>query len=310
MKNNNVTFFIILFSFIYNLGSSQKSAQFEMNFYFEDSKGFKDTLNYRADTSIIDDEARLDDDLNSNWGEKIDNSPFEKDLEVRGKSAFNLPYDFYQNLILKSNDNGQGCISPEPILIFVYTSNWPIKMTWDQDYFRKQSCLYGTFATPDAEYARKWLFNDPVPIREIACLGSMNVYVKDLREDVLAMNYELPYRIKHEVTGKGKIPITAIQIYFGRPWAHLCDTLTAVNDLANLDVSIYPTIVLDQLHIINNNSEVLNCQIINIEGKLIKIFITDRNEYSINLESLNKGIYFIMLQNNKGNRIIKKIMKS
>lgn len=306
----NIVFIVLSFFLFCIQGISQKIAQFEMKFYFEDARGNKDTLFFRADSSIVDDETKSSDDLNLDWDESIDNSPFDSILDVRAKPSAVIGGNFYNNIINKAYDNGQGCIAPKPLLIFVYTKYWPIKMTWNQDYFRDHGCLFGTFATPDAEYAKKWLFNDPVPIREIACLGNQNQFVKDLRESELFSNWELPYETFHEVIGNGKIPITAIQFYFGKPWAHLCDTLSSLNDFEKLNITVFPTILSNQLRIVNPNSELLDCRIINIEGKEFDKFVINNSEYYKELEHLSFGLYLLIMQNSKGMKIVKKFIKT
>ncbi len=215
---------LIIIQIIFSLNClAQRNAQFEMSFYFEDAGGNKDTILFRADSSIKDKY-----DLNPEWGEAIDNSPFDSVFEVRAKPKFNIAGDFFQNIILTANnvDQADGCIVPNPFLIFVYTKNWPITMTWNQSYFRNHPCLYGSVGSPDSDYSKKWLFNDPVPIREVACLGNSNSFTKNLSEQALFKNWELPYETQHDVIGLGKLNITAIGIHFGSPYFNLCDSLT------------------------------------------------------------------------------------
>ncbi|MBK9106885.1 MAG: T9SS type A sorting domain-containing protein [Saprospiraceae bacterium] len=290
---------ILLFSSFNCWG--QRKAQFEMSFYFQDASGNKDTIVFRADSSIID-EITFDDDWNPEWGEIIDNSPFDSTFEVRAQPKFAIGGDFYQNIILTANDVDQpdGCIVPNPLLIFVYTKNWPVTMTWDRSYFRNHPCLYGSVGSPDSYYSQKWLFNDPVPIREVACLANNKTYTKDLRPELLEKNFELPFITQHIILGRGKQYITAIGIDFGPPYFHLCDSLTETNDVNSDNYSIQPTITQDKLRIISSNLDNKECFIVSSEGQIIKQLIFSDDDHIIDVSNLVSGLYLLHIRNSKG----------
>ncbi|MDQ3141079.1 MAG: T9SS type A sorting domain-containing protein [Bacteroidota bacterium] len=305
-----IIFFICFTILSLNLTGQQKKALFEMYFYFKDAAEHKDTIFFRADSSIIDDGSTSSDDYNPEWGEIIDNTPLDSSFEVRAKPLESIGGNFYQNLINKAYDDGRGCIAPQPLLIFVYTKFWPITMSWDQAYFRNHPCLYGSDATPDVDMAQKWLFNDPVPIRPIACLGNSSSYTKDLRETVLEKDFELPYIIQYQVKGIGIQNITALRVEFRPSWLHLCDSLTSTNNLEQLYATIYPTVVSNEIHIVTFSMELKTCTIIGIEGKIITELKFLDDIHTINLQSLEPGIYFLRLTDKNGKTISKKFIKS
>ncbi len=73
MKNKLLIFILTI---CFSTGYAQRKAEFEMYFYFEDAAGYRDTIFFRADSSIIDIDTIFNDGLNPEWGETIDNSAF------------------------------------------------------------------------------------------------------------------------------------------------------------------------------------------------------------------------------------------
>lgn len=292
---------------------SQQKAEFEMYFYFEDAIGDRDTIFFRSDSSIIDDPTKNSDDLNPEWGELIDNSPFDSTLTVRAKSGFNVGGDFYQNIIVQSKDEGNqnGYASPKRLALFIYTKHWPVKMTWDKEYFRNHDRLYGTYATTDGNFTQRYLFNDPHPWKreDIACLASDQKYERILIEQVLSKNWELPYYTQHEVAGQGKLGLCAIMIKFGRPWLSLCDTTTSINDYSLANLNIYPTQVIDEIALENPLNYKLSGEIISLEGKVIQKFKVKENLEYLDLSFLKSGMYFVRLSRENGLAKCFKILK-
>jgi len=291
---------------------AQKKALYNLSFYFEDAAGNKDTIIFRADTAIIDNPSRSDDDWNPDWEEIIDNSPFDSIFEVRAKPKFEIAGDFYQNIILRAVDEEpkEGCIAPDPLLMFVYSKNWPVKMSWDQFYYRNHPCLYGSVGSPDSDYEQKWLFKDPVPIRPVACLGSSNSFTKDLRLEVLEKNFELPIVTEHFISGQGIQYISAIGIDFGPPYFHLCDTLTLTQDLESDQFLIYPTIAQNEITIISSNLNPKICTIFEINGITAMTSKFKENKFIMNIRTLVNGIYFLQIKNSNGTIITKKFAKT
>ncbi|MFZ1256035.1 MAG: T9SS type A sorting domain-containing protein [Saprospiraceae bacterium] len=288
---------------------AQKNALYEFKFYFEDAAGYKDTILYRADTSIVDNLNRPDDDLNLEWGEFIDDSPFDSIFEVRAKSKFEILGSFYQNIILGVRDQGLACNAPDPLLIFVYTKNWPVTMTWDPKKFNNQPCLNGSVVSPDADYEKKWRFSDPVPIGPIACLSNDTSYTRDLRFIPLLKKFELPILIQHDVTGLGKIDITALGIDFGPPYFKLCNTLIGTNDLKSNEFFIQSTIVENELTIFTTIVDVKSYTIFDLQGIVTLKNKFNESTHKINVESLKNGIYFLQSKSLNGKPMNQKFVK-
>lgn len=309
MKN----LFIILFTFIFSLPTihSQKKAEFEIYFYFEDAIGARDTIFYRADTTIIDDCDSFD-GPNVDWGEFVDNSPFDTILTARAKCGFDIGGDFYQNIILKSwDENHAGYNLPVRLAIFVYTKHWPVKMTWNTDYFKNHDRLYGSYATSDFYMTQKYLYNTPYPWNRqaIACLANDTEYIRDLRPDSLYKYKEIAYRDDHEVIGIGKTTVNSIMISFTKPWIGLCGRPTAAIDYNLEQVGIYPTIISNNAVIENHLNYNLKVNILSIEGNIIRTFPIETENATVDFSFLNPGIYLVRFTKNDGMYKTFKIIK-
>lgn len=196
-------------------------------------------------------------------------------------------------------------------LQFLHTKHWPIKMTWDKDYFRNHDRLYGSYATTDANMTQRYLYKDPRPWNraDIACLASEESYERVLLIGVLFNNWELPYYIEHEVNGIGKIDMCGIEVSFGRPWLGICDTITATSDFKLASVDIYPTITDDQIIIKNPLNQNLLGEIISLEGKIIHRFEVLDFTMVVDVSFLDQGLYIINLKNKESSKKSMKFLK-
>ncbi len=86
------------------------------------------------------------------------------------------------------------------------------------------------------------------------------------------------------------------------------NTLTGINDIAQLKVDIYPNPVSDRLNIIVGSIDA-TVQITDINGQVVKILDKEKGTYSIDMTDFKAGIYFVkVVVGNKVsvNKIIKK----
>ncbi|MFI1744028.1 T9SS type A sorting domain-containing protein [Thalassobellus sediminis] len=88
------------------------------------------------------------------------------------------------------------------------------------------------------------------------------------------------------------------------------ETLSISKSTLNPSFSIYPTPVKDKLNIVssNNNLSNIKTKIFDLNGKLVQENVLNNNK-SINVETLKKGFYFILIEDEKGNIGTQKFVK-
>ena len=84
------------------------------------------------------------------------------------------------------------------------------------------------------------------------------------------------------------------------------ETVLGTNDYTTLQSSIYPNPVTNTLTI-NNTAFIKSIKIYNIQGQLLKSnsFYNDEKNIHLDVSLLNKGVYFISINNTKVNKLIK-----
>ena len=83
----------------------------------------------------------------------------------------------------------------------------------------------------------------------------------------------------------------------------------SVADLKNNTISIFPNPVLDQFQInLNNQQKILNLKILDVNGRIVKRIKPNLSRNTYELSNLKVGIYFLLLETDKG-RLEKKIIK-
>ncbi len=106
----------------------------------------------------------------------------------------------------------------------------------------------------------------------------------------------------HEVDASGAeigTPVTMTYRY---------DATANVTDFSNFDWNIYPTLVHDNiLHV--TTSEELSVSIVDYLGRTVKSFSkVNANDNEINLQGLEKGIYFVIAENSINEKSTKRII--
>ena len=83
----------------------------------------------------------------------------------------------------------------------------------------------------------------------------------------------------------------------------------SVADLKNNTISIYPNPVSNQFQInLNNQQKILNLKILDVNGRIVKRIKPNLSRNTYQLSNLKAGIYFLLLETDKG-RLEKKIIK-
>ena len=83
----------------------------------------------------------------------------------------------------------------------------------------------------------------------------------------------------------------------------------SVVDSKNSTISIFPNPVSDQFQInLNNKQKILNLKILDVNGRIVKKIKSNLSRNTYQLSNLKAGIYFLLLETDKG-RLEKKIIK-
>jgi len=84
-----------------------------------------------------------------------------------------------------------------------------------------------------------------------------------------------------------------------RPVVSMSPIILEVNDNFSNSLSYYPNPVKDILNIKSNTTN-NNISIYDISGKLIKVCFQPKMNFSLNLNKLTSGIYFLTINNARG----------
>ena len=87
-------------------------------------------------------------------------------------------------------------------------------------------------------------------------------------------------------------------------------TLSQENFLSENTLSLYPNPVQNTLNIQNTASNLSKVQIYDLNGRLLQNHAMQTNEVSLDLSQLYSGVYFVVLENETGNQIARKIVKT
>lgn len=90
---------------------------------------------------------------------------------------------------------------------------------------------------------------------------------------------------------------------FTQRWNEL--TPNAILDENEINIFVFPTATHSQLFVQNNEKENLNYEIIDLSGKQIANGNLIENLNSIDVSLFNNGMYFLIIKNNSGNRVVK-----
>ncbi|MBK6263599.1 choice-of-anchor B family protein [Marivirga sp. S37H4] len=80
---------------------------------------------------------------------------------------------------------------------------------------------------------------------------------------------------------------------------------------SNFEITLYPNPVQNKLYLISDEKELSSIEVIDLKGKVIHSLSTLNNgsKNTINTSNWEKGIYFIIFTNNKGEKHLRKVLK-
>ena len=284
---------------------AQKKADFEFPIYFEDAIGNRDTIIYRADSSVLDDPSTNRDNLNPDWGEEYYNEPFDSIFDVR---AF-IGYEFCKNPIQSLQIDGP-CFSPSPFFVACYTKHWPIKVSWDPKMFQNNFCFDGALAYTDFYLTTKRLNGIPLNGLDFRCLKRDDHVINNYRSDSLfKTKNQICFPKDINVVGKGKVTICQQVFTFQRDWLDMCLPSSIDPEFEALNFSLVPTVVNQHLEIHFDQVTRTNFRIFDQVGNLIRNGNCHSANHQIMLDELPSGLYFIQIRDQENRIGIQKFVK-
>ena len=84
---------------------------------------------------------------------------------------------------------------------------------------------------------------------------------------------------------------------------------SGISDITPHNISIYPNPATDHIILTNNSTEVYTASVTTIAGKVLQHCTVGKNEVALQLSAYSSGIYYLVLNDTKGNRWVEKIIK-
>lgn len=288
MRKNKL---ILLFLLCAVYGISQETIQFEMQVYFEDAIGHKDTITWGYSNKV--DNTTLYPKL----GEDIINTPIDSVFDIRvGKSITDWNSPLLGNKRISSLEGKSVCALFGGIFIMVQAKYNPVKISYDARLLNNtNSCLKNTVLSKNSSTSTAeptWYFS---PEKNWFCMASKNEIMIDTREKNNSDKSNF-YARKYEVLGQGLIDVPAISVrnYLNGP----CTYFTSIKDVETNQISVYPNPAKDFLTIDIEKlglSDIDNAKwsITNVAGQIITE-IPMSNQ--IDISQLQEGLYFLQLK--------------
>jgi len=258
------------------------SPYFEMEFYFEDGIGNRDTVVLGADTlgsSYI-----FQPDV---FNEQLITEPFDSVFDVRvAKLSFNGAFSKRGISYMISNE--PNCLTfSDFATIHINAVHFPITVSYNYEAINETWCN-PIHATIRYDYANQYV---PPPL--LHCVTHQNSIVLDSA----LLNDDLGLRAWGEIENEGFKSIQGIDFfsYWDRDWAGWpsCDTtVVAVNNFVpEVNFQLWYD-GIENVHL-KTALDIEQIQIYNLQGQLVLQNEVESNQ--INIHQLNKGLYVIVL---------------
>lgn len=285
-----------------------KGQDFSFRMYFEDSAGNKDSLNIGYDLTGSRDSILFQfNEIN------IADTPYNQEFDVRisNQADINMGYTDQSLYHSKSKTiryycpfDGFWSIENPFVNIDIYTENWPVTVSWNQDFFLEE-CLSGSLFTP--WHPRGWWDSG------IYYSDFDRILMKDQNQHEFTSNFPLNWADYPNDFENGNYymidgmenPISTFRFAFGN------------NDLISLqaglfksliDVTIYPNPTNGRMFLIDNSfpHQVEHVIAFDNSGKRFDLLY---DENGIDLHHLGSGLYLIQFVYSDGKILSKKIIK-
>jgi len=252
--------------------------------------------------------------LNLQFGEEAITGSFDSVFEVRAVHSDDFGWGEPGYSLLKKviehaeKTTNTPCYSGANLIFFVYAKYQPITIRVDDSVFN-QSCLAGSFVTPDRANEMIWLWDwlemDPTPRYGCLSEGSYTWYADEHENEV-------PYIAMQPVQGS----INALDSLYGlsiviREDAAFspCDAVVSTKEhFVQDDTWIYPNPTHKQVYINPENvKEIRSVSVYDQTGTLLIDQISAPE--SLDFGAFKPGVYGVVLRTILGKTVLKKVVK-
>jgi Secretion system C-terminal sorting domain len=259
--------------------TTAQGQQFSFQMFFTDAVGNQDSITLGYDSLATD-------SVDIAFGEtNIFTSPISTGLDVRitnewrNRDWYNMPGTYH----IKKQIVFYDCLGFRSVSsIDIHTKHWPVTATWDKSLFT-DVCTNGS------------LFTSLAPGGWWDVFGPSNLGIQTLSESnsVQFTSNISDYGSHSYINGLDTIPVF---------WQAIADMyIIAVNQISSPDsqLTVFPNPATDDfsIHIPQNFGTVKHIQLFSPLGQLV---MTSQKANDINISQLEKGVYLILIANEKG----------
>ncbi len=310
--------FTIYIALYCSIISAQKIPEFLTKIKFEDAVGNFKIIEVGYDISANGCEA-----FHPEFGEELDQSPFDSVFDVRAANYYNY-YGralcrFPSNDLLSKRIIGgaeritthslDSCKSGDQLLFFIRAIHQPVTISWVKEDFATLNCKNKnwSFFTPDYNnllfFNQSWLFANP----RFGCI-SKDSYTLEIGKHFRLFT-EAPFVLRHEVKGFGMDSIFGVMLVHDHTFFYCDPRYTSVDDQIFTQINLYPN-PTDQIMTINilEPKDELQLALFDSNGKKYMVFNVNGSK-TINITSLPSGIYSIVCTDLNYNIPVKRFVK-
>jgi hypothetical protein len=278
---------------------AQQTPQFEMPLYFEDALGNKDTLIIGYDDNASSYQ------LNPQFGEVEITEPYDEFFEVRArKIPFVNPFETKKSIADFGYFPNNECGISSGTTITVRLKYPPLKVSWDKNLLQEDECHIGTFLAPSEHWAL---------VVDLTSLEPCSMYCLYEKEEVIidftGQNTSM-YSVLNILDSIENVGIDTIQwmnlVFTPQTCPEIIDNVNIINRaLKKIPVFPNPT---SQYLILDTEKNVTNIQIFNSYGIFLRMENGDSKK--LDVQSLDKGVYFGIAELNNGEKQVFKFIKT
>lgn len=159
-----------------------------------------------------------------------------------------------------------------------------------------------SFMVPGLQFNFPGSFSPNAPSDMYAALG------KDGQIINVVPSQNLVYIRMGNAPGAGEVPITFNDTLWIKLNEVMCNTTSLSSIMQNKKISIYPNPTTDLLHIKFSDQKNYQLKILDVEGRILKVYDNLNAETQISTNSLGSGIYFLQFTNQEGIIFTKRIV--
>jgi len=268
---------------------AQQTPQFQITLHFEDGIGNKDSI------IVGYDETASSDQLNTQFGELLIDTPFDSVFEVRAMHGdVNQPSQTSKIIIGHlETSSGASCGAMEFIRVMIKADNFPITVRYDSALINSDVCQTNMILSPDHLI---FTLENWQEARVFYCLSNTNKIIDDF-EYFLHNPEDSWLRESFEVEGQGSIFLPGYYFGFFLNDGY-CATISDIEYVSLVPPSarLYPNPNSESFVTLDFGVTVAEAQITlcDLSGRRLRHFSAFQQQaIPINLDGLSAGVYFI-----------------